>query len=145
VVSYKDVGVTVSETVMVDSQTNIYVAGSDAYLFYGDPDSDKLSSSRLLVRKYDNNGNLLWNTNGMSGPDETPVVIAGAALDGGNNCYILYSTYLFPFETTMFSNNGVLGWVAGNPTSDLSSLGASLVLDKWNDVLVTGVERALSR
>jgi hypothetical protein len=136
-VNFKDVGPTISQAVMVDSATNIYVAGSDTDLLFGDPGSATQSYSRLLVCKYSGAGNFLWSTNYAPGV-EVAVTVVGTALDTGNNCYVLVNDHNYPFWTTKFSADGNVSWATANPTGHGFSLGYSIVLDNLNDVLITG-------
>jgi hypothetical protein len=136
---YVDIGPTLSQAVLVDTETNIYVAGSDTYSYYGNGGPTILSNSRLELAKFDVNGNLVWTAfYEANAGSEGPVQIAGAALDAAKNIYVSANAYSHPFQTIMFSNNGAVGWVAANPTANGSSIAYGLSLDVSNNAVVTG-------
>jgi hypothetical protein len=134
VVTYKDVGPTTAQAVLVDSQTNIYIAGNDTYMYVG----ASLPQDQLTVVKCDSNGNRLWAAGLPQDPDGRFVDIVGAALDSGGNCYVLANTYNYSPRITEFSENEAIVWGSSSPSDDGFSVGYSIVLDNLGDVLITG-------
>jgi hypothetical protein len=134
--TYVDIGPTLSSIVLVDSESNIYVGGrdTDGYVLEGGVIVE--SEVRFALVKYNANGNQLWMGEQFLAGD-VPVV-AAAALGSGNSVYVVLNWYRNPFQTTMFSNNGVVGWVANNPTGNDSSLANGLALDYSDNAFVTG-------
>jgi hypothetical protein len=135
--TYVDLGPMLSQVVLVDGETNVYVAGADSwYNFEGS------YYVRLLVVKYDFNGNQLWTaTYGDSSP-VSAVQVEGIATDPGRNIYLvadcLPQTINLRFTTFKYSSGGSLLWIAGNPTDDIVSQAHGLAVDKSWNVLIAG-------
>jgi len=134
--TYVDIGPTVSQTVLVDNSTNVYVAGSDTDFYYSGG-----YQTRLTIIKYDSNGNQLWNTNYFAGTIPT-VQVEGAALDSAGNLYLVFDCYPIGeglrFTSLKYSSSGSLLWTAFNPTGGGHSQAYGLALDNSGDVFPTG-------
>jgi hypothetical protein len=131
---YVDVGPTLSQVVLVDGGTNIYIAGADTWVYFRGG-----YYVQLAIVKYDSNGNQLWVASNEQGPAAS-VRIEGAALDGANNLYLAadYDPYIEHYVTFMCSAGGSILWTAFDPTGDLYSQPHGLVVDTSANVIVTG-------
>ena len=123
-----------SQVVVIDSTSNVYVAGSDTYFC-----SRMGCYERLLVIKYDHNGNLLWQQgNNQGGTPVANVYVGGAALDGAGSLYFLANFVPFTaYEALKYSSSGSLAW-STTLDFDVSSRGEAMALDAETNVLVTG-------
>ena len=135
--SYVDYGPTLSQVICLDSNTNVYVAGSDDYAH----SSGMGYFIQLAIIKYDSNGTQLWKalndqslTMGISA-----VQVGGVALDNANNLYIVadFNPEVVKFVTLMYSSNGALDWTC-YLTSDFASQSHGLAVESNRHVLVTG-------
>jgi hypothetical protein len=134
---YVDVGPTSSQSILLDTQTNIYVSGSDTYEYYGEGPSESYPNSCLTVAKFDLNGNLLWTAQYKLDGDEEFGNVAGAALDNANNIYLAANFLNRPgFITIKYSSAGTSAW-AFNPDNGTAPANG-LVLDSNGNVLLVG-------
>jgi hypothetical protein len=133
---YVDVGPTLAQAILVDTQTNIYLAGSDTYQYYGEGPDESSPNSCLTVGKFDLSGHLLWTAPYRLGGDEEFGNVAGAALDNADNFYVSANATGYPFQTTMFSNNGSELWNAGQIYGGARAYG--LTLDSSGRAIVIG-------
>jgi hypothetical protein len=131
--TYVDVGPTLSQAILVDGNTNVYVAGADTwYCFKGG------CYVKLAIVKYDSNGNQLWVVANDQGPAAT-VQVEGAALDSGNDLYLSANVYrgdIYGYYTFNYSSNGSLLWAA-YPSYNYGPV-QGLALDRATNVLLTG-------
>jgi hypothetical protein len=134
--TYTDLGPTLSQIVLVDGATNVYVAGSDAYDHFG---SASWFIVRLAIVKYDSTGSQLWTASYVCEGDPSGLQIEGAAVDNQGNIYVVvdFEPDVQKYVTYRYSSNGGLDWVA-YPTPRYPSQSHGLVVDKNHDVLVTG-------
>jgi hypothetical protein len=137
---YVDIGPTLSQVILVDGNTNVYVAGADTYSSYGQGGVIEGYNVQLAIVRYDSNGNQLWTA--TSGGPPTSVQVEGAALDSANNLYLVWN---WPgqagYLSYKYSTNGDLSWVL-YPTvvGSVGFYGSAygLTLDNTGDVLLTG-------
>jgi hypothetical protein len=128
------------ETVVIDSNNNSYVSGTNFYTIFLDG-NETLYFIEVLTIEYGSNGNQIWTAANNTGDGYYGnVTEEGAVLDGANNLYILFNnTYQGGYLTLKYANNGSLLWTAPNPEPHTpSDMGHGLVLDQAGDVLVTG-------
>jgi hypothetical protein len=138
--TYKDVGPTRGQAIVLDTNGNAYVSGSDTYGY-----TFLSPAVTLTTVKYDTNGNQLWAASpGSRAFWVTGVLVAGCALDSGNNLYIAYqwkplqSPASQPYVIKL-SSSGVALWGAGSPDAGwLSNVGYGLAVDMAGDVFITG-------
>jgi hypothetical protein len=130
--TYVDVGPTISQIVLVDNSSNVYVIGSDTYLCI--PGQCYV---QLLIVKYDSNGNQLWMANYAVG-DNFSVQVENTALDPANNLYMVSSFSDQLIYILKYTINGSLVWEA-NPSDNGNSRFPGLALDAQTNVLVTGM------
>jgi hypothetical protein len=134
--TYPDsIGPAWSQVVLVDSSSNVYVAGCDTYVCYSTG-----CYEQLLIAKYDPNGNQVWTaTFGDFGPI-AGVQVEGASLDGANNLYLACNFtggQAFGYVTIMCNASGKVDWTAF-PNNNGNSMVRGLALDKTQSVLLTG-------
>jgi alpha-tubulin suppressor-like RCC1 family protein len=100
--TYKDVGPTVGQAVVVDSNGNAYVSGSDTFQYYGLGPAT-FAAVKLLIIKYDLQGNRAWL---VQYQDQTPtaVQVEGVAIDGAG-CPIV----TFGWEPSTLGTYGLHG------------------------------------
>jgi hypothetical protein len=135
--TYVDVGPTLSQVVLVDSATNIYLAGSDVWIYWGGPGQYYV---QLTIIKYNASGNQLWKATYDDG-SFTSVHIGGTALDSEGNLYLIADFSLGPQSFVTFkynSNNGSLVWVAFNPSSCGNDVSRDLMVNRVGNAIVTG-------
>jgi hypothetical protein len=133
--TYVDVGPTLSQVVLVDSNTNVYVAGADAWI-YGRGEY----YVQVVIVRYDSNGNQLWTATYEDG-DSSSVQVEGAALDSSNNLYLvaLFSRTPADLFAYKYAPNGTLIWAAYNPDASVGpDYAFGLAVDNTGDVLLTG-------
>src|SRR5580658_823200 len=96
-----------SQVVLVDSNSNVYVAGSDTYNCYSGG-----CYEQLLMVKYDRNGNQLWASTYNPGGSVHAVYIGGASLDVADNLYLLtsFEGIFMEYGTFKYSTGGNLIW-----------------------------------
>jgi hypothetical protein len=137
--TYADVGPTLSQVVLVDSQSNIWVAGSDTYTYYGQGGRTEGFYEQLAVVKYDNNGKQLWSTTYNPGGPVGQVQVQGAAFDALANLYLVcgFSGVYLEYGTFKYSSSGNLIWSV-SPSDDVNDLAQGLAVDKNGDSVVTG-------
>jgi hypothetical protein len=139
--TYTDLGPTLSQIVLVDGATNVYVAGSDAYDYFG---SASWFIVRLAIVKYTSIGSQLWTASYVSEGDPSGVQIEGAALDSANNLYFVADfSPIIPgpvFTTYKYGSNGSMLWSADNPTANGGSVAHGLALDAASNAFVTGAD-----
>jgi hypothetical protein len=83
--SYMDIGPTMSQVICVDANTNVYVAGSDAYVYF-----NRVGYyAQLAIVKYDLNGHQLWKAVNDPGVPCGSAQVKVAALDGNGNIYLV--------------------------------------------------------
>ena len=140
--TYVDIGPTLSQVILVDGNTNVYVAGSDTDSSYGQGGVIEGYYARLAIVKYDFNGNQLWMAaNSQGGVPISAVQIGGAALDSANNLYLVadFDPYIEHYVLFKYSATGTLGWTAFDPGPDAAAdVPHGLALDKFGNVFVTG-------
>jgi hypothetical protein len=130
---YVEPGPLSSQLVLVDSQTNIYVAGIEQAL--------PSFNTTLVVIKYSANGNVLWSA---LSPNyyEGFFALAGATLDRSNNIYFVGNGGGGEqgFQAFKYSNSGALEWAQVGLYIFLESPGLieSVVVDNSNNVFVAG-------
>ena len=143
--TYNDVGPTVSQSVLVDNENNVYVSGLDSYMWVQTSEANPQQGYYAVVLttiKYASNGNQIWASSQSPpfGAEIGGVQVTGAALDGATNLYLLgnFSGGIAqPYVIFKYVNNGTLAWtVVANRY--ISSSSTALALDGANDVLVTG-------
>jgi hypothetical protein len=133
--TYVDVGPTLSQVILVDSNTNIYVAGSDTYVYFSGG-----HYVQLAIVKYDSNGNRLWVAN-SGGSDDDSLQVEGAALDNASSIYLVANaTYYDPYLSFKFTSNGTEYWIAGNPTANGGSYARGIASDSLGNAFVTGYD-----
>ncbi len=137
--TYKDVGPTVGEAVIADTNGNVYVAGSDVYMYYSNGEFGGYYAGMLVV-KFSPNGAQQWTAGAIG--NSTGATVAGMQVGVSNNIYV--SGHLFPLENEnaffvlCLNQAGGAVWDASNPTDNLSSQPRGIALVGPNDVLVTG-------
>jgi hypothetical protein len=130
-------GPAMSQAVVVDSGGNAYVGGSDTFICLSEGPSQTCYNELLLV-KYDQNGNQIWE-NLAQPPTVPPVEVAGMAIDNASNVDVLANAYQQPYSTYSYTQEGSLNWTASNPDSSCGSdLVHGFVLDKTGELLATG-------
>jgi hypothetical protein len=135
--TYVDVGPTISQVIFVDGNTNIYIAGSDTYVYFRGGYYEQLA-----IVKYDANGNRLWvAANSIGGASVAYVQVEGAALDGMGNFYLVadFDPFVLHYVLFKYSLIGSLVWTAYNPDSNCGSdVPHGLALDKFGNIFTTG-------
>jgi hypothetical protein len=126
-------GPNVSQVVLVDSNSNVYVAGAETYTCLED-----LCYEQLLILKYDHNGNQVWTTTFNPGGSVYSVDVGGAALDAANNCSLIVNSNDESVPTALqYNSDGSLNW-----TSYLNQGGINpaftLAVDNRSDIVVAG-------
>ena len=127
-------GLSISQMIIIDSSTNVYVAGGEN-LFVSPG-----SYGRLGLIKYDKDGTQLWADDQAVDIDRN-VQVVGSALDKFGNVYLEYNATLggnSQFETTKFYSDGSMAWLSFNATDDSSSLASNMVIDHSGNVVATG-------
>jgi hypothetical protein len=133
--NHTDVGATLSQCVLVDNSSNVYVAGSDTYYCF-----TGACYQQLLILKYDQNGNQLWvQSNNHGGGEVFSVNVRGAALDSANNFTLIanFNPSGGPPTALQYSANGSENWISYlnqggyNPTY-------TLACDTQSNTLVAG-------
>ncbi len=136
--TYDDpLGPAASQVVLVDSTSNVYVAGSatDICSPHGGLEDCYVG---LFMIKYDQNGNQLWTADNRLASFST-VQVEGAALDDAANIYLVADSTSQRYATFKYGADGNEVWAASNPDSSCGSDAAhGLVLDSSGNVLVTG-------
>jgi hypothetical protein len=125
-----------SQLVLVDSNSNVYVAGSDTDVCYSAG-----CYEQLLIVKYDQNGNRLWSAgNNQGGASISSVRIGGAALDAFGNLYIVADFGMVVTHVLMkYNATGSVVWTTYQPPPTcLEDVPHDLILDKLGNVIVTG-------
>jgi hypothetical protein len=145
ITTYVDVGPTLSQLVLVDSKGNIYVAGTDTYVYFSLPYGGEGHYDQLAIVKYDSDGKLLWaqgNNAGTGGINS--VQVGGAVLDSADDIYLVTAFVDFSaYWTFKYSSSGGVIWSAyPGPTSN-SGFGSEdtphgLALDKGSNVFLAG-------
>jgi hypothetical protein len=125
-----------SQAVVVDGNGDSYVGGWD---IYGCIHTSTLSqcNAGLLTVKYDQNGNQLWANIPNTGLIPQ---IAGMAIDGIGNFYVVANDYLQPYSTYGYTSDGIGIWAAFDPTSNGGSDAHALGVDAFGNVFVTGYD-----
>jgi len=113
--SYVDAGgPTISQSVLVDSQTNIYVSGLDSY--YNPSRGPPGPYVHLTTIKYDSSGRSVWTASNAPSPQNTKVTIQGAAIDSGNGiCIAAYFENLDDIVVYDYGVDGNLAWDNNGP------------------------------
>jgi hypothetical protein len=138
--TYSDVGSTVGEAITVDSSGNVYVAGSDAYLYFFNNYFWQYYFQSLVV-KFDANGNQIWKATQGPGPEPYTVQVEGAALDSANNLYVMLDFPDFePYVTLKYAFNGSEIWASSDPTANGGSVAHGIALDAIGNAFVTGAD-----
>ena len=84
--TYRDVGPTIGQGIVIDSNGSVFVSGSDTY-YYTYPPGFTNPSVALLTIKYDSNGNQVWAAQ-YQNSDVPGVQLGGLALDAADNLYL---------------------------------------------------------
>jgi hypothetical protein len=136
--TYVDVGPTLSQIVLVDSQTNAYVAGADTWIYFGgEHGSQKGYYVQLAIVKYDPNGNQIWNAvNNIESCNW--VQVEGAVLDTAASIYLVLNSTYQKYSTFKYTSNGGEVWATFNPTYNIGSMANGLVSDSMGNIHVTG-------
>jgi hypothetical protein len=138
VTTYVDVGPTVGQAIVVDTNGNSYVAGSDVYSYFHDLYGTSYYV-QLLTVKFDSNGNQLWKATQSPGPNQS-VQVEGAALDGANNLYLVSGwSYNDPYVTSKYSPYGSAIWTTSPADNNGGNTAHALMLDNSGCILMTGV------
>ncbi len=137
--TYKDVGPTIGQAIVLDGNGNAYVSGSDTYGYTAWP-GHLTPEVTLATAKYDTNGNQLWIVSQQIGVvfGNTAMQVEGVALDSENSLYVLSDSWGERYSTIKDDSNGNLIWSASNPTGDILAQARGLTLDNAGNVLITG-------
>jgi hypothetical protein len=131
--NYIDVGPTVSQVVAVDSNSNVFVAGSDAWWEQdGQP-----AGYAVTTIKYDANGQKLWISS-FTEFYSPPYVIKGAGFDSQGN-FILNYNQPSPFGLLKYDNNNgnILSETSGNRIGIYGVIYA-MALDSLDNIFLSG-------
>jgi len=121
-----------SQAVVIDSNNNIYVSGTNVFGREGDPD-EWVYQIEILTIKYGSNGNQLWT----SGFNTGYATVQSTTLDGVNNVYILANgPGNVGYTMLKYNASGSNIWTA---SLDLNGgVAHGLAVDIAQDVFVTG-------
>ncbi len=144
--TYRDVGPTVSQSVLVDSGSNVYVSGLDAYQWVPTTESDPnigFFAVGLMTIKYGPNGNQVWQESQTGDNQYSSVQVTGSGLDAAGDLYLSAnfsggSGFAQPYSTFKYFSDGNFAWMAHDPTGDLYSQVRGLAVDNTGCVIVTG-------
>jgi hypothetical protein len=146
------------EKIVLDNSGNIYIIGT-SHGSWGTPINAYTDNGDAFVAKFDNNGNLIWNTylgsggyQGASGQD----IGCNIALDSSSNIYVVgYSNYTWGspinpissnFDIDVFvaclDNNGNRIWNTFLGSSAGSDYGRGIVLDNSGNIFISGTSGA---
>jgi hypothetical protein len=138
-------GPTVSQAILIDTVSNVYVSGLDSYASLNDPPMyNNAVFVQLTTIKYGPSGNQIWKASQAPEPQFSNVQIGGAALDNSNNLYLVAdwlvgaSSYGGYF-TYKYSNNGMLLWTANPASGDIYNKAHVLMVNNVGSLLMTGV------
>jgi hypothetical protein len=148
-ITYVDVGPTVSQSVLVDNMNNVYISGLDSFVWESTSEFDPAQGYYVVsptVIKYGPNGNQMWQVTSIIDVfyvyDDDNLQIEGAALDNANNLYFVVNYSggePLAYITFKYSTNGSLVWTTGNADANCSDdLAHALAIDRAGDVFVTG-------
>jgi hypothetical protein len=127
------IGPALSQIVLVDTDGNVYVTGSETYTCFSGG-----CYVQLLIIKYDQNGVQLWNAAYNPGGPVGTVSVGGAALDSADDLSLIVDFYGVSVPTALqYSSGGAFNWV-----SYLNQGGENpkfaLAVDKQSNPVVTG-------
>jgi hypothetical protein len=125
-----------SQALVMDSGGNAYVAGSDTYVCFHNGSYQQCNEGLLMV-KYDQNGNQLWSNIPNTGLIPQ---IAGMAIDGISNVYVVENDYNHPWSTYSYKTDGSETWTAADPTLNGGSLAHGLAVDAIGNTFETGAD-----
>ena len=144
VTTFTDVGQTVSQSVLVDSGNNVYVSGSDQFMWV--PTSEEnpnegYFATELATIKYGPNGNQMWKAVlNVASILSTSVQIGGSALDSGNNVYLVSNwTFGYGFVTSKFGSSGNTAWYVDSGAGNGNNTAHGLGLRASGDLILIGV------
>jgi hypothetical protein len=127
-------GRTVSESVVMDSGSNVLVSGLDTY--YGGPPSPYVY---LTTIKYDANGNQLWKSSLNPAAVVGSVQVEATALDNWGNLYIAALPYPGNgFSIYKYALSGSVEMVSNPQPHTLENVVDGLQVDSIGNLLITG-------
>jgi hypothetical protein len=137
--TYVDVGPTLSQAILIDSNSNIYITGADTYQYitYG---PGRGAYNQLATIKYNTNGVQAWIST-FNGFVTGAINVRGIALDGVGSLYIeadIINNDVGGYSTFKFASNGDTVWYVTSPDNSAISSAAGLVLDSGTNLLITG-------
>jgi len=140
--TYQDVGPSVGQGIVVDSNGNAYVSGSDTFRYYVTGPFTN-AEAQLLTIKYTPNGSQAWPPTYLGYPPNTPtgVQVRSIAVDSAGSLYVTIDwspNTLGGYVTCKYSNSGSLVWTAFPEPGNGNNMPNSLLVNTSSNVLLVG-------
>jgi hypothetical protein len=134
--TFVDFGPTVAQAIVVDTNGNCYVSGSD--LVSADSEGNITNYYlQLLTIKYASNGSKIWSAPYPLRSSGIQPMVPAEALDNADNLYVLMNAPSYANATLKYSNTGSLIWITPIFFNGYS-VPHALALDSTYSVLITG-------
>ncbi len=129
-------GVNVSQTIAVDSFSNVYAAGFETYF-----PNPKSPYANIGLLKYDQYGNQLWHNGSVEGTGSSGNGVVGLLLNDSDDVFIEFNLAVGidgGYTTSKVNPDGSTAWTDYDPTDDGNSAAFGMVLDSKGDTIITG-------
>jgi len=133
-------GPTISQSVLIDRENNIYVSGLDTYYYVPPGGVGNGPYVVLTTIKYGSNGNQIWKASNAPSLFNSSVQIGGATLAGSNGLYVVAD--FLPsgarYFTLRYDLSGNTIWANSPRGPDGVSISHGMAVDGDANSLVTG-------